>query len=521
MTSRPWRSSATANSQVAPEPRLRPSEEPWAGSTVIWSLGLACLMLHPYVVVVLIQSDSDRLLGAAGHVCTFLAQAVVVGSAMILALDARVTGKLMAARLATATMLFAVQDLPWTVLALVDPSSPPYAYRLTPGHLITVATILAVIASGVRGGRPPRRSPLLVGLFLGLAVIAARLVVLQLIEDPFLSIHDSADIAVIALIAGATASMVIQLVLSPLPRWASVQLGLAIAALFLARMWVTMLQATTPPPGSVVGIVVFSALLATTATGLLRASISTTDARLASLVERTAEAEAVVKHDREVVHNLRATTAGIVAGAHLLAGGRIPPGPRRDALEQMVDAECSRLERSNLCPDPAQVTEFLLDEVVEPLVTAQEATGHHVCWHPIGHRVVGRRDALAETISILLTNAARHAQGRGTAVVSLELPDRVEISVSDRGPGIEHTIRARLFEWGSRGAVSGGEGIGLQRARRLIQEQGGSLTLDEQDSTGTTFVVSLPRGGSEGAPPEWSRPQEPRRDTDDSRGMTG
>ena len=55
-------------------------------------------------------------------------------------------------------------------------------------------------------------------------------------------------------------------------------------------------------------------------------------------------------------------------------------------------------------------------------------------------------------------------------------------------------MRERLFSWGSRGRASGGQGIGLHRARRLLLEQGGTLELGEApEDGGTTFVIRLPR----------------------------
>jgi signal transduction histidine kinase len=92
-----------------------------------------------------------------------------------------------------------------------------------------------------------------------------------------------------------------------------------------------------------------------------------------------------------------------------------------------------------------------------------------------------------------MDNAATHGGSDASVVEVVRRDDEtVDITVSDSGRGIPVDERAEVFEWGRRGSTSSGEGIGLNLARRLMTEDGGSLRLAEQQGAGSSFVISLP-----------------------------
>jgi signal transduction histidine kinase len=156
--------------------------------------------------------------------------------------------------------------------------------------------------------------------------------------------------------------------------------------------------------------------------------------------------------------------------------------------------ELERMER-RLCGGSAvQRTTVSLDEILDAVLELHRARGHVFTWKPTGSRVVGRQDAIAEALNILLENAATHglaAPGRVDVLVDDTDDPLVVIEISDDGPGVPPEMGSRIFEWGQRGPHSGGEGIGLNLARRLVTEQGGTLTLTEVDQ-GACFAIRLP-----------------------------
>jgi signal transduction histidine kinase len=69
------------------------------------------------------------------------------------------------------------------------------------------------------------------------------------------------------------------------------------------------------------------------------------------------------------------------------------------------------------------------------------------------------------------------------------------VAVTDRGPGIGVEEQAKIFEPHFRRTAhreTQGMGIGLYLARRICQNQGGTLTMESEVGVGTRFVVTLP-----------------------------
>ncbi len=222
-------------------------------------------------------------------------------------------------------------------------------------------------------------------------------------------------------------------------------------------------------------------------------TIESADDDSEAIVVELREAQALLRADRALMHEVGSTVAGISSASDLVrtAAGLCPE--RRAALESMLSAELARLQRL-LQPADAGLHTFDLDETIRPLVVSQEARGHHVTWQPTdGLRGIGKPDDVAEVVNILLENAARHGGGEGTRVSIAACDNAIEVVVADAGPGVAREVLPRLFEWEASRASSPGQGIGLHIARQLVEDLGGDLRLDESVVRGATFRVQLPR----------------------------
>lgn len=96
----------------------------------------------------------------------------------------------------------------------------------------------------------------------------------------------------------------------------------------------------------------------------------------------------------------------------------------------------------------------------------------------------------------LIDNAIRYCLPQGRVVVACSTRDgRVELSVSDDGPGIAPDQRERVFERFYRviGSNESGSGLGLSIVQRIAELHSASVRIrDGASGRGTTFIVTFP-----------------------------
>jgi two-component system, sensor histidine kinase len=121
--------------------------------------------------------------------------------------------------------------------------------------------------------------------------------------------------------------------------------------------------------------------------------------------------------------------------------------------------------------------------------------------------LVGEYDAarLRRVVENLLSNAIKYSPAGGEITVSLEQHQDGDgvwavLRVRDRGMGIPECDQPHIFERFHRaGNVAGriaGTGLGLAGSCRIVQQHGGSISVDSREQQGSTFTVRLPLPGS-------------------------
>ena len=93
----------------------------------------------------------------------------------------------------------------------------------------------------------------------------------------------------------------------------------------------------------------------------------------------------------------------------------------------------------------------------------------------------------------LLTNAMEQIGEQGTIRLrTRETSEYVEIAVEDNGGGVAKEHEGRIFELFF-STKEHGTGLGLAIARRIVQEHGGELLLENHPGQGATFIIRLPK----------------------------
>ena len=110
---------------------------------------------------------------------------------------------------------------------------------------------------------------------------------------------------------------------------------------------------------------------------------------------------------------------------------------------------------------------------------------------------------LERVIGNVLTNAVKYSRPGGSVMVSLACLEQSDgrwasLTVTDQGIGVPAADLPHIFERFHRGSnVVGripGTGIGLHGSRQIIEQHGGTITLDSRDGHGTTVTIRLPLG---------------------------
>jgi signal transduction histidine kinase len=238
--------------------------------------------------------------------------------------------------------------------------------------------------------------------------------------------------------------------------------------------------------------------------------------------QRRVEAEAAVADRarliRGITHDLKNPLGAADGNAQLLEmgiGGELTAeqGERIKRIRRTIGSavaivsdllELSRAEAESLHIERAP-TELgpLLQEVVEDYRSQVEASGITLRGEVPPDLPACDTDArrVRQILSNLLSNAIKFTPPGGHIVLAAVVAgsrqeQRVEIRVSDTGPGIRPEEQDRIFEEFFRGGDPvtrpAGSGLGLTISRRLARLLGGDLVLKSAPGKGATFQLSVP-----------------------------
>ena len=173
-------------------------------------------------------------------------------------------------------------------------------------------------------------------------------------------------------------------------------------------------------------------------------------------------------------------------------------------LLRLIDdiLDLSRIEagRVSMSVEPVGVVE-VLEEVYSTLRPMAERAGVHLELAPLpGTRptIVGDRTRFAQILMNYGSNAIKYNRSGGhvTFAVSLPVPDRVRVTVSDDGAGIPLDKQDKLFQPFQRaGQETGpieGTGIGLAISKRLAELMAGSVGFHSVPARGSEFWIEMP-----------------------------
>jgi two-component system, sensor histidine kinase and response regulator len=148
--------------------------------------------------------------------------------------------------------------------------------------------------------------------------------------------------------------------------------------------------------------------------------------------------------------------------------------------------------------------------IIRPLAMAKKIE--------IQHQISAQRQVCADRVRFkqvlynLLSNAVKFTPEAGQIIVDIvDDGEQVRISVTDTGIGIRPEDQNLVFEefrqieGRSQDPANRGTGLGLAITKRLVEQQGGAITLKSEFGKGSCFSFTLP-AGSRAVPPQAPRP---------------
>lgn len=164
-----------------------------------------------------------------------------------------------------------------------------------------------------------------------------------------------------------------------------------------------------------------------------------------------------------------------------------------DRLEQILDTFLQYVRRPDL-----QLATMDLNELVGDVADfySPQAYSHALtvrqgyCEEPLPCQVDA--GALKQVLLNLFINAQQAMDKEGELIIrTLRQADRAIIQISDTGKGIPPERLTTLFQ-PYRSFRSGGTGLGLATAKKIVEAHGGTISVHSEVGKGTAFTLDLP-----------------------------
>ena len=164
-------------------------------------------------------------------------------------------------------------------------------------------------------------------------------------------------------------------------------------------------------------------------------------------------------------------------------------------IEELMDV--SRITAGRLRLQPEQVDLAAVVRDVVGRLGEEASRTHSTVEVSAANPVVGTWDPIRveQVVTNLLTNAFKFGGGKPIEITVEEQGPIGRLVIVDHGIGIPPEAVERIFGRYEQVALSrsaGGLGLGLYIARQIIEAHGGTIRVESQPGSGSTFIVELP-----------------------------
>jgi signal transduction histidine kinase len=220
----------------------------------------------------------------------------------------------------------------------------------------------------------------------------------------------------------------------------------------------------------------------------------------------TERVAALARAASSISHDLRHYLAAVVANAEFLYEAEELKLDKSEiykeiqtASNQMTDLIDSLRElayqRSTISPEPANLAQIIRRAIEAVKVRAEFRTRTiTLIARDAVEGVFDPRKLERAFFNLVLNACEATPDGESRVIVDLQTrDDSFEVRVIDQGPGVPDSVRDNVFDPFVSSGKPNGTGLGLAIVSKIVQDHGGSVTLERTSQTGTVMLVKLPR----------------------------
>ena len=162
-------------------------------------------------------------------------------------------------------------------------------------------------------------------------------------------------------------------------------------------------------------------------------------------------------------------------------------GKHLEVISKVVNRSIDRIKRlKELEESLEELREVRLSELLKEVME-----NYDVKFAVRGDCIAKAGKTLQVAIENIIRNAVQHAKSKIDVAIE-EKEGFCEIRIADYGDGIPDELKERIFEEGF--STSGGMGLGLHIAKKIVERYGGSIIVEDNKPAGCVFVIRLRRG---------------------------
>ena len=215
-----------------------------------------------------------------------------------------------------------------------------------------------------------------------------------------------------------------------------------------------------------------------------------------------------------VSHELRTPLAAIRGYAETLLDGALEDHDNNRRFVEIIEAQATRL--TNIASDLLTISELesnnaarvpkpisirsALESALRTVESGARLRGVRLLCEKLDDaQVLGNELQLEQVFVNLLDNAVKFNRLNGEVHVEAHSSDEtVQIAISDTGIGIPSEDLPRVFERfyrvdKARSREMGGTGLGLSIVKHVMEQMGGTVTVDSRLGEGSRFTLAMPR----------------------------